>query len=75
MSALVGGMGPPVNKFEQVSSDSHQMLLVGEPGCGVTEMRVPMFDVSWEVGLRRTCTVRPNASLVVVTWGLPGQTD
>ena len=44
ISVLVGGMGPQVNKCEQVSSDKHQMSLVGEPGCGEeTEMRVPMF--------------------------------
>ena len=29
MSVLVG-VGPQVNKFEQVSSDDHQMSVVGE---------------------------------------------
>ena len=43
MSALVGRvMGPEVNKFEQVSSDCHQMSLVGElrPGPGVLKFHV-----------------------------------
>ena len=65
-----GGMGgPQVKKFEQVFSDDHQMSLV--EGCG--------FHV-WCLGIRaegRVCTVRSNASWVMVTWDpLPyGQTD
>ena len=35
MSALVGG-GPEMNKFEQVSSDGHQIALGVGPGLGGT---------------------------------------
>ena len=36
-SALLGkgGWGPEVNKFEQVSSDGHQILLAGKEGIPV----------------------------------------
>ena len=30
MSVLVGGLPPQVNKFEQVSSNDHQMSVEGE---------------------------------------------
>ena len=60
MPALCGG--PQVNKFQQVSSDGHQMSLTKGPG---QEPRGP-------------CTVRSHASWILVTWGgtlLDRQTD
>ena len=45
MSVVVGeGLGLQVNKFEQVSSDDHQMSIAGG---GVRE-QVPKSDVGWE---------------------------
>ena len=47
MSVVVGeGLGLQVNKFEQVSSDDHQMSIAGG---GVRE-QVPKSDVGWEGG-------------------------
>ena len=51
MSVLEGG--PQVNKFEQVSSDGHQMSLARGPHVSCLEV----------------CTVRSNTSWVIVTWG------
>ena len=73
-----------MNKFEQVSSDGHQMSLLGGRGEGV-----PMSHVGGgrfgglELGgggfhapcpgeggrPRGLCTLRSNASWVMVTWG------
>ena len=48
-----------MNKFEQVSSDDHQMSLAGGRAGG------PRSDF-WGY---EPCTVRSNASWVMVTWG------
>ena len=47
---------PQVNKFEQVYSDGHQMSPSG-----------PISEVQGRAG--GTCTVRSNASWVMITWG------
>ena len=74
MSVWGRGPGPQVNKFEQVSSDDHQMsvalggsvpcLVSGKGGGGLGLM-------SGIGGGEGTCTVRSNASFVMVTWGPP----
>ena len=41
-----GGLGPPVNKFERVSSDGHQMSVVGggvSPNNKLGEIRLRGF--------------------------------
>ena len=55
--------GPQVNKFEQVFSNCHQMSLAGGWAGGVTCL------VSRGGDEARACTVRSNASWVMVTWG------
>ena len=50
-----------MNKFEQVSSDGHQMSGRGCP-------HVPCVE---GVGLGVPCTLRFNPSWVMVTWGPP----
>ena len=65
-----------MNKFDQVSSDGHHMSLavgwgrVGGPQvlCWGWDGRVPQMPVG---GRRRGCTVRSNASSVMVTWEPP----
>ena len=53
-----------MNKFEQVSSDGHQMSLVG--GAGLGSGGSPELKL-WEgAGAREACTVRTNASWVMV---------
>ena len=60
------GMGPQVNKFVQVSTDGHQMSLAGD------EARAGgvLCLMSGEGGTG-SCTMRSNASRVMVTWGPP----
>ena len=60
MSALVWGIGPQVNKFEQVSSDDHQMSLAGMrmsrqwvcPGGGYVQRGVGMSRGGMSRGVR-----------------------
>ena len=57
--------GVEVNKFEQVSSDGHQMSLAGEAGgvgCDIQcmwGMGSPMYDVQGR-NQGETCTVNSN---------------
>ena len=55
-----------MNKFEQVSSDDHQIAVLSRGGVG------PMSGVQRERGGRPhvggVCTVRSNVSWVMVTW-------
>ena len=75
-----------MNIFEQVCSDSHQMSLAegGGPEGSPRSMSgmvqgTPMSHVwrgEWSQALGKGCTVRSNASWVMVTWELPcGQND
>ena len=81
------GESPQINKFEQVSSDCHQMSLAGGPisdifwlGVG-SDVRVraegswvPCLMSRWgEDRARRVgnYTVKSNASWLMVTWGPP----
>ena len=66
-----------MNKFEQASSDGHQMSLVGMCGwegpCshvqGVSSPSLISGEgQSWAGGV---CTMRSNASWLMVTWGPP----
>ena len=75
--------GPQMNKFEQVSSDHHQMSLAGEgvPGlrssCGWSIWIPCLMSRGQGVGPRSDvygeghCTVRSNASMVMITWDTP----
>ena len=81
-----GDGGPEMNKFKQVCSDGHQMSLTGVLKWTSLNSSLVMAISRWTgVGgslyskshVRGGCTVRFNASWVVVTWLPPprGQTD
>ena len=65
MSALVGGGGPGVNKFEQVSINGHQMSLA-EEGWSLSS-KVPCLG-----GGGRTAKGSVSSEVPYV-WGLRGQ--
>ena len=79
--------GPEVNKFEQISSHSHQMWLAegqGGQGWGILMSHVQKEgELGWVKGpmcggrgLGGTCILKSNASWVTVIWDPPrGQTD
>ena len=68
-----------MNKFEQVSRDGLQMSLAGGWGGSLDlclGVRPGLGRVPWPHVGGGGCTVRSNASWVMVTWGHPlGQTD
>ena len=61
--------GPQMNKFEQVSSYGHQMSLAG--GWAWPELGVPCLMARGAAAAGRGCTVKSNASWVMVTSGPP----
>ena len=74
--ASTGGVGPQVNKFEQVSSDGHQMSLAGGRAeavpclmSGAIGPGDPMYLMARILCLMfrgvRGCTVRSNAWVIV----------
>ena len=70
MSVLVWGpvQGGAMNNFEQVSSNAHQVrLAMGARGLGAHVWR--------GLGMETGCTVRFNASWVMVTWEPHGYTN
>ena len=71
MSVSVDEGGPQANKFEQVSSDDHQMSLAGGPMSDVgvrLSGKGRMSDIQWVGhGGGGPCTVRSNVSWVMVT--------
>ena len=48
--SMVHGVGPQVNKFEQVSSDNHSMSVAGRPVSGVWCLREGVDSMSGSRG-------------------------
>ena len=62
------GWGPQVNKFQQVSRLDHQMSVAGDQGVLMSHVWMRGGVVTGPRLGQGLCTVRSNASCVMVTW-------
>ena len=67
----IAGGGTQVNKFEQVSSDGHQMTLAVKSGGVRTAGGSHVMSDGLILGAGKPCTVSSNAFWVLMTWWTP----